>query len=225
MIGAMGENPRKGHSHTWDDVESEVCDVITTGMVALMRMNTDAQALFERHMERIASRDLPKAEPAPEASSTAPSGTAALLVNGKGQYLLHLRDANKPINHAGMWCFLGGHTEPGETEDEGITRVLQEETGLLIPDLTPFATVETVVQDGTIQGSVKVYLGRWDGLAHEIELREGIALRWTDADELQWMTVDAGTTAVINAHRTQVVASRNATTPLVLRVPQARASR
>ncbi|MET9830862.1 MazG-like family protein [Streptomyces sp. NPDC006385] len=58
VIGAMGQNPRKGHSHTWDDVESEVCDVITTGMVALMRMNPDAEAVFARHMARIASRDL-----------------------------------------------------------------------------------------------------------------------------------------------------------------------
>ncbi|MET9971626.1 MazG-like family protein [Streptomyces sp. NPDC006356] len=76
VIGAMGQNPRKGHSHTWEDVESEVCDVITTGMVALIRMNPNAQAVFERHMERIAARDLPQAEPAHEAGSTTPTGTA-----------------------------------------------------------------------------------------------------------------------------------------------------
>ncbi|MEU8911774.1 MazG-like family protein [Streptomyces nigrescens] len=58
VIGAMGQNPRKGHSHTWDDVEAEVCDVIVTGMVALARMNPDAEAMFARHMDRIASRDL-----------------------------------------------------------------------------------------------------------------------------------------------------------------------
>ncbi|MFF4543636.1 MazG-like family protein [Streptomyces sp. NPDC001406] len=58
VIGAMGQNPRKGHSHTWDDVEAEVCDVIVTGMVALARMNLDAEAVFARHMDRIASRDL-----------------------------------------------------------------------------------------------------------------------------------------------------------------------
>jgi NTP pyrophosphatase (non-canonical NTP hydrolase) len=58
VIGAMGQNPRKGHSHTWGDVEAEVCDVIVTGMVALARMNPDAQTVFARHMDRIASRDL-----------------------------------------------------------------------------------------------------------------------------------------------------------------------
>lgn len=58
VIGAMGQNPRKGHSHTWDDVKAEICDVIVTGMVALARMDRDAQAVFARHMDRIASRDL-----------------------------------------------------------------------------------------------------------------------------------------------------------------------
>ncbi|MFC9543059.1 MazG-like family protein [Streptomyces sp. NPDC056956] len=57
-IGAAGQNPRKGHSHSWQDVESEVCDVIVTGMVALMRMNPDAEAVFAKHMHRIADRDL-----------------------------------------------------------------------------------------------------------------------------------------------------------------------
>lgn len=58
VIGTMGQNPRKGYSHTWDDVEAEICDVIVTGMVALARMNPDAEAVFARHIDRIASRDL-----------------------------------------------------------------------------------------------------------------------------------------------------------------------
>lgn len=58
VIGAMGQNPRKGNSHTWEDVEAEICDVIVTGMVALTRMTPDAAAVFARHLERIAKRDL-----------------------------------------------------------------------------------------------------------------------------------------------------------------------
>ncbi|UNM12234.1 MazG-like family protein [Streptomyces formicae] len=70
VIGAMGQNPRKGHSHTWEDVESEVCDVIVTGMVALIRMNPEAAAVFARHMKRIAARDLSEAEDATTAQRT-----------------------------------------------------------------------------------------------------------------------------------------------------------
>ncbi|MET8980785.1 MazG-like family protein [Streptomyces sp. NPDC004539] len=35
LHGALGANPRKGASHTWDDVRQELCDVIVTAMVAL----------------------------------------------------------------------------------------------------------------------------------------------------------------------------------------------
>ncbi|MFK4146631.1 MazG-like family protein [Streptomyces sp. NPDC004065] len=51
VIGAMGQNPRKGFSHTWEEVQAEVCDVIVTGMVALMRMNPDARNVFARHTD------------------------------------------------------------------------------------------------------------------------------------------------------------------------------
>ncbi|WP_406730730.1 MazG-like family protein [Streptomyces sp. NBC_01794] len=69
VIGAMGQNPRKGLSHTWEDVEAEVCDVIITGMVALTRMNPEAATVFARHMEGIVARDLSKSEDAAAGSA------------------------------------------------------------------------------------------------------------------------------------------------------------
>ena len=32
VIGTLGQNPRKGVTHTWDDVQAELCDVILTAM-------------------------------------------------------------------------------------------------------------------------------------------------------------------------------------------------
>lgn len=58
-IGASGTNPRKGFSHSWDDVEAEVCDVAVTALVALARRNPAAREVFASHMKRIAERDLP----------------------------------------------------------------------------------------------------------------------------------------------------------------------
>jgi NTP pyrophosphatase (non-canonical NTP hydrolase) len=58
VIGATGQNPRKGHSHTWDDVQNELCDVIVTAMVALARVNPDAQRVFAANLDRIAARSL-----------------------------------------------------------------------------------------------------------------------------------------------------------------------
>ncbi|WP_326599304.1 MazG-like family protein [Streptomyces sp. NBC_01803] len=56
--GAMGSNPRKGASHTWADVEKELCDVILTSMVSLATINLDAQKLFEHHLNAVAERSL-----------------------------------------------------------------------------------------------------------------------------------------------------------------------
>ncbi len=56
VIGATGQNPRKGHSHTWDDVRNELCDVIVTAMVALARLTPEPQAVFAANLARIAAR-------------------------------------------------------------------------------------------------------------------------------------------------------------------------
>lgn len=58
VIGATGQNPRKGYSHTWEDVQEELCDVIVTAMVALTRLNPDARDVFADKLERIALRSL-----------------------------------------------------------------------------------------------------------------------------------------------------------------------
>ncbi|MFC9294199.1 MazG-like family protein [Streptomyces sp. NPDC057011] len=59
VIGAKGTNPRKGRSHSWEDVHDEVCDVIITGMVALARMRPDAAAYFAGQLHLKAGKFLP----------------------------------------------------------------------------------------------------------------------------------------------------------------------
>jgi NTP pyrophosphatase (non-canonical NTP hydrolase) len=58
VIGATGQNPRKGFSHSWGDVEKELCDVIITSMVALTRLTPEAGAVFQRELRRVAERAL-----------------------------------------------------------------------------------------------------------------------------------------------------------------------
>ncbi|MEU8790325.1 MazG-like family protein [Streptomyces sp. NPDC048643] len=69
VIGATGQNPRKGVSHTWDDVRSELCDVVITAMVALRELTPDAREVFTAHLASVTDRSLrpdssPGAEPA-----------------------------------------------------------------------------------------------------------------------------------------------------------------
>ncbi|MFF5273732.1 methyltransferase, FxLD system [Streptomyces sp. NPDC000133] len=155
-------------------------------------------------------------------------GTAALLTDDDGRYLLHLRSANKPIWRPGHWALLGGHTEMGETCDEAIARELDEEIGLVVSDLTGFVTLDTLDASGAFKGRVRVYHGTLNAPAHEIELREGIQLRWTRIEEIDEMTMDPGAAAVLHAHHNahQPGGRHDATLPVVeVREPRDHRSR
>ena len=57
-MGATAANPRKGSSHTWEDVQHELCDVILSSMVALATLTPDAGKVFQQRMEIVAERSL-----------------------------------------------------------------------------------------------------------------------------------------------------------------------
>jgi len=65
VTGTLGQNPRKGFTHTWDDVQAELCDVIFTAMVALTTVSPDARETFNRHLARVADRSLQAERAAP----------------------------------------------------------------------------------------------------------------------------------------------------------------
>ncbi|MFD5632322.1 MazG-like family protein [Streptomyces sp. NPDC127072] len=58
VIGVTGQNPRKGTSHTWDDVRSELCDVVVTALVALRTLTPDARETFTAHLADVTERSL-----------------------------------------------------------------------------------------------------------------------------------------------------------------------
>jgi NTP pyrophosphatase (non-canonical NTP hydrolase) len=58
VIGATGQNPRKGVTHTWADVEAELCDVVITALVTLRTLTPEAREVFGRHLARVAARSL-----------------------------------------------------------------------------------------------------------------------------------------------------------------------
>lgn len=58
-IGAVGQNPRKGHTHSPSDVAGELCDVILTAAVALHRFTDDPAAALDEKIRQVALRSLP----------------------------------------------------------------------------------------------------------------------------------------------------------------------
>ncbi|TQJ87713.1 MazG-like family protein [Streptomyces sp. SLBN-31] len=64
VIGVTGQNPRKGVTHTWEDVQGELCDVVITALVALRTLTPDTREVFTRHLERVTARSLGPSAPA-----------------------------------------------------------------------------------------------------------------------------------------------------------------
>ncbi len=62
LHGALGSNPRKGASHTWDDVRKELTDVIVTAMVALATLTPDGEKELDTRLQHLVDRVLPPVE-------------------------------------------------------------------------------------------------------------------------------------------------------------------
>ena len=77
LIGVTGQNPRKGYSHSWQDVENELCDVVITALVALTRVNPDARAVFERHLASVAARTTETTGAVPQARAAVEADQAS----------------------------------------------------------------------------------------------------------------------------------------------------
>ncbi|CAL9339643.1 hypothetical protein SUDANB120_00241 [Streptomyces sp. enrichment culture] len=133
--------------------------------------------------------------------SDEPRVVAALLVDSRGRYLLHLRDANKDSGDPGTWSLPGGHRDGEETSAEAVRRELREETGLEVP-LREFAVVDNPGAFGGAAGSrVRVYLGAWDGDADALPCPEGIMFHHFDAATVPYLTMCPWAKDVIGIHQ------------------------
>ncbi|WP_043466608.1 MazG-like family protein [Kitasatospora sp. MBT66] len=56
VIGATGQNPRKGVTHTWEDVQHELCDVVFSALVALRTLTPDAAQVFADRLAYVENR-------------------------------------------------------------------------------------------------------------------------------------------------------------------------
>ena len=59
LIGATGQNPRKGFSHTIDDVTSELADVVLTALCAIQHItknDTETMRIVENKISAVIQR-------------------------------------------------------------------------------------------------------------------------------------------------------------------------
>lgn len=131
-----------------------------------------------------------------------PVNASALIHDGAGRYLLHLRD-HKPgvIWESGAFALLGGGRTRDDRSLEGtLLRELSEEVpGLRLQDVTPYAVEAATSIDG-LSVPVQVFAGRWRGNPDRLALHEGVLLRWFTPDDLDRLRLDAATRDLIHRH-------------------------
>ncbi|MFJ9623326.1 NUDIX domain-containing protein [Streptomyces sp. NPDC101181] len=130
-----------------------------------------------------------------------PVNASALIHDGSGRYLLHLRD-HKPglIWAPGEFALLGGgRTHDDRSLEDTLKRELSEEVpDLLLEDVTPYAVEAASSIDG-LSVPVQVFAGRWRG-TDRLRLLEGVLLRWFTPRDLDRLRLDAATRDLIHRH-------------------------
>ncbi|MGW2590212.1 NUDIX domain-containing protein [Streptomyces sp. NPDC001515] len=130
-----------------------------------------------------------------------PVNASAIIHDGHGRYLLHLRDANKPdIWEPGCWSFLGGGREPQDrTLLDTVRRELREEAELTVAGLEPYAIEWATGIDGT-RVPVQVFTGRWNGEPDRLPLTEGVMVAWVRPEKFPYMTMLSSTRNLLQRH-------------------------
>lgn len=130
-----------------------------------------------------------------------PVNASALIHDGHGRYLLHLRDQREGIWAPGTFALLGG----GRTRDDvsleaTLRRELAEETpGLEMEYLAPYALEEATSVDG-LAVPIQVFQARWSGNPETVDLQEGVLLRWFAPDTLERLNLSPGLGDLIRRH-------------------------
>lgn len=130
-----------------------------------------------------------------------PVNASVLIHDGRGRYLLHLRDDREGIWEPWVFALLGG----GRTMDDScpeatLRRELAEEApGLEPAGLMPFAVEEATSVDG-LAVPIQVYSGVWSGALDTVGLREGVLLNWCTVDMLDRLRLSPGLGELIRRH-------------------------
>ncbi|MFE7511555.1 NUDIX domain-containing protein [Streptomyces sp. NPDC057540] len=129
-----------------------------------------------------------------------PVNAGAVIHDGQGRYLLHLRDVKPGIRAPGCWDLLGGGREPQDASlRDTVVRELREEAGLEIPGLRPYEVGHTTGTDGTLV-PVQLFTGEWSGDPGTLPLTEGQLLAWRSPEQLPYLTMLPSTRELLERH-------------------------
>ncbi|GHA71619.1 MULTISPECIES: NUDIX domain-containing protein [Streptomyces] len=130
-----------------------------------------------------------------------PVNASALIHDGQGRYLLHLRDHKPGIWQPGAFALLGGgRTHTDESLEGTLLRELSEEVpDLRLEGLEPYAVEGAISVDG-LHVPIQVFTGRWRGDPDRLRLHEGVLLRWFTPDVLDRLRLSSVTRDLVRRH-------------------------
>ncbi|MFJ7305266.1 NUDIX domain-containing protein [Streptomyces sp. NPDC099088] len=138
-----------------------------------------------------------------------PVSANALIHDGTGRYLLHLRDDREGLWEPWVLALVGGKRSRDDANLEAtLLRELAEEVpGLQPTGLVPFAVQKATSIDG-LAVPIAVYAGHWSGDAEAVDLREGVLLTWCTVDMLDRLRLSPGLEALIRRHAAEHPAAK-----------------
>ena len=149
-----------------------------------MIVTSERWDLYDKDFKKIEGAVMQRGEPIPAGRFHLVGNV--LVRHADGSYLLMLRDRNK--KHGGMWeASAGGSALAGETALQCAVRELEEESGIVCPDLKDLG-VTVSEKNRTIYVE---YLGVYGGPKDTIKLQQGetTAYKWVSRDELLAMSL------------------------------------
>ncbi|MFB6517664.1 NUDIX domain-containing protein [Streptomyces sp. NPDC056401] len=149
-----------------------------------------------------------------------PLNASTLIHDGRGKYLLHLRDDVEGIWEPGAWSLLGGGREPEDVSLEATARrELWEEAGLALPVLEPFA-VDVATGTNGMAVPVQIFCGRWTGDPAGVDLREGVMVAWFSPDTMTRLRLSPSTLDLVRRHAAGPASHTNSDTELLAAAEQ-----
>ncbi|MFC8722050.1 NUDIX domain-containing protein [Kitasatospora sp. NPDC057198] len=130
-----------------------------------------------------------------------PVNASALVHDGHGRYLLHLRDNVPHIWAPGEFSLLGGGREPGDATIEATLRreLAEEAPGIRLGEVEPL-TVEWTTDRHGLAVPIRIFTTRWQGHPDAADLREGVLLHWFRPEELHRIVLRDSTRQLIREH-------------------------
>ncbi|MFB7947987.1 NUDIX domain-containing protein [Kitasatospora phosalacinea] len=130
-----------------------------------------------------------------------PMNASAVVHNGRGEYLLHLRDNYPHIWAPGEWSLLGGGREPQDTTIEATLRreLAEEAPGLHLCAVEPL-TVEWTTDRHGLAVPIQIFTAHWNGHPDDTDLREGVLVHWFHPDDLHRIHLRDSTRHLLQEH-------------------------